>query len=91
MMLSPAQLGEQATAALGGVGQNTANAVSGLTSAAGAAGAAGTIGSANALAQGITGAGSNLSSFAVLNALGGAGGGFQDILGGAGPNPVPTA
>jgi hypothetical protein len=71
MEMGQATLGEGATAALGGVGQNMANTVSGLTSAGGAALAAGQMGSANALAQGITGATGGIQNFALLNALGG--------------------
>jgi len=71
MMMGQAGLGEQAAAAYGGVSQNATNAISGLTSAGGAAQAAGIQSGANALGQGISGAGSSISNFALLNSLGG--------------------
>jgi len=82
MLSGEAQMGEQATAAYGGVSQNMAGAISGLQSAGGAAAGAGLQSGANALGQGISGAGSGLSNFALLNSLGGGslfgGGGLSD-------------
>jgi hypothetical protein len=85
MMMGQAGLGEQAAGTYGGVSQSATNAISGLTSAGGAAQAAGTQSAANALGQGITGATSGLSNFALLNSLGGGslfggsgGGGFSN-------------
>jgi hypothetical protein len=71
MMFGQAGMGEQSAAAFGGIAQNATNAISGLTSAGGAAQAAGTQSAANAIGQGVTGATSGLSNFALLNSLGG--------------------
>lgn len=84
MMMGQAQLGEQATAAWGGVAQNASNSISGLLSAGGAAQAAGTQSAANAVGQGISGAGGAVGNFALLNALGGGslfGGGGGSVSG----------
>jgi hypothetical protein len=81
MMFGQAGLGEQAAAAYGGVAQNATNAISGLASAGGAAQAAGIQSGANAIGQGITGATSGISNFALLNSLGGG-----SLFGGGGGN-----
>jgi hypothetical protein len=93
MMMGQAGLGEQAAGTYGGVSQSATNAISGLTSAGGAAQAAGTQSAANAIGQGVTGATSGLSNFALLNSLGGGslfggGGGLSDSTLTSGINAV---
>lgn len=95
MLKGQVDLGENAAAQTGVIGQNYSNMI-GNTQAAGVnAGAAGTIGQANALAGGVQGVGGALSSYAVLQSPQ-----FQQLLSGrtgmyptSTPtvnNPIPT-
>lgn len=66
-MFAPAQLGEQATAALNSQGQNASLNIAQLMAGIGNAQAAGTVGSTNALTSGISGGLNSLMQVLLLN------------------------
>jgi hypothetical protein len=61
--------GQQAVNQITGVGMNTANNAGNLTTSGGAARAAGLVGSANAIGNGLTGAGNSLLQYQMFNKL----------------------
>ena len=86
MLYSPVQLGENAAAMTGQQGLSATQSANNFLTSGAAASAAGTVGSANAIAGGLSGVGSNALNYALLQNSGLFGGGAQ--TGAAGIDPL---